>query len=74
MVNPYVEKEYYIPKYEPSRPVHSFMIWGALKERQQALEALAACPNEDGKAALENFVTGMFGDIDALLVEDREND
>jgi len=45
----------------------AFLIWTALKEREQALDAIKVCPNEDGKAALESFVTGMFGDIDTLL-------
>ncbi len=39
-----------------------FMIWAALKERDEALEALAGCPEGEGKDALVFFITGMFGD------------
>jgi geranylgeranyl pyrophosphate synthase len=42
----------------------SFLIWAALKEREQAIEAIGPCPNSEGKEALESFLTGMFGDID----------
>lgn len=51
----------------------SFLIWAALKEREQALEAISICPNEKGKEALESFITGMFGDIDLLLQEEQRN-
>lgn len=50
----------------------SFLIWAALKEREQALEAIGICPNPEGREALESFVTGMFGDIDLLLPQ-RQN-
>lgn len=45
----------------------SFLIWAALKEREQALEAIKICPNAEGKEVLESYITGMFGDIDLLL-------
>ena len=44
-----------------------FLIWAALKEREQALEAIKICPNAEGKEVLESYITGMFGDIDLLL-------
>jgi geranylgeranyl diphosphate synthase type I len=45
----------------------TFLIWAALKEREQALEAISACPDHEGIKALESFITGMFGDIDSLI-------
>jgi geranylgeranyl diphosphate synthase, type I len=39
------------------------MIWLALKEREQALEALEYCPDEEGKTALNAYITSMFGDL-----------
>jgi geranylgeranyl diphosphate synthase type I len=45
----------------------AFLIWAALQEREQALAAIRVCPNGEGVAALEAFVTGMFGDINLLL-------
>ncbi|HBL61891.1 MAG TPA: polyprenyl synthetase superfamily [Cyanobacteria bacterium UBA8803] len=45
----------------------SFLIWAALKEREQALKAINICPNTDGREVLESYITGMFGDIDLLL-------
>lgn len=45
----------------------SFLIWAALKEREQALEAIKICPNSEGREVLESYITGMFGDIDLLL-------
>ncbi len=44
-----------------------FLVWAALKEREQALEAIQAIPNREGKEAMEAYITGMFGDIDLLL-------
>ena len=44
-----------------------FLVWAALKEREQALEAISICPNSEGKEVLQSFITGMFGDIDSLL-------
>jgi geranylgeranyl diphosphate synthase type I len=44
-----------------------FMIWAALKERDEALAAIEVCPNAEGREALEFYITGMFGDIDTLL-------
>ena len=44
----------------------SFMLWAAIKEREQALEALTPCPDDEGKAALTAFVTSIFGDIDSI--------
>jgi geranylgeranyl diphosphate synthase type I len=43
-----------------------FLIWAALKQREEALAAISICPNPEGRAALEAYVTGMFGDIDTL--------
>jgi geranylgeranyl pyrophosphate synthase len=51
----------------------SFLIWAALKEREQALEAIKICPNAEGREVLESYITGMFGDID-LLLEKPEGD
>ena len=45
----------------------SFLIWAALKEREQALEALRVCPDVEGRELLECYITGMFGDIARLL-------
>jgi geranylgeranyl diphosphate synthase type I len=45
----------------------NFLLWAALKEREQALDALRACPDAEGKAVLEAYITGMFGDIDSLV-------
>ncbi|MEQ8972097.1 MAG: polyprenyl synthetase family protein [Coleofasciculus sp. C1-SOL-03] len=50
-----------------------FLIWAALKEREQALEAIKICPNAEGREVLESYITGMFGDID-LLLEKPEDD
>jgi geranylgeranyl diphosphate synthase type I len=47
----------------------AFLIWAALKEQDQALEAISICPNAEGKEVLESYITGMFGDIDSLLQE-----
>jgi len=44
----------------------NFMLWAALKERKEALEALESCPNTDGKDVLIAYVTGLFGDLDSL--------
>lgn len=44
-----------------------FMIWAALKERDQALEAIGVCPDGEGRSALEAYITGMFGDIEPLM-------
>lgn len=49
-----------------------FLIWAALKERDQALKAIRICPNAEGKEALESYITGMFGDIDLLLKQTDE--
>ena len=45
----------------------SFLLSAALKEREQALEALSICPDTEGKHALDAYITGMFGDIDSLV-------
>ncbi len=50
----------------------SFLIWTALKEREQALKAISICPDSAGREALESFITGMFGDIDSLLPKVRD--
>jgi geranylgeranyl diphosphate synthase, type I len=44
----------------------NFLLWAALKEREQALEALSACPENEGREALKAYITGMFGDLDSL--------
>jgi geranylgeranyl pyrophosphate synthase len=44
----------------------SFMLWAALKEREQALAALEPCPDDHGRAALSAIITGMFGDLETL--------
>lgn len=44
----------------------NFLLWAALKEREQALAALEICPDREGKQALYAYITGMFGDIEAL--------
>jgi geranylgeranyl diphosphate synthase type I len=46
-----------------------FLIWAALKQREEALESVKICPNAEGREALEFYMTGMFGDIEALLQE-----
>lgn len=50
-----------------------FLYWAALKERELALKALSNCPDPEGKEALESYITGMFGDIDALLVDSNDS-
>ncbi|HEY9245348.1 MAG TPA: polyprenyl synthetase family protein, partial [Candidatus Methanoperedens sp.] len=45
----------------------TFLIWAALKEREQALEAISICPDSEGREVLNSFITGMFGDLDSLL-------
>ena len=44
-----------------------FLVWTALKEREQALTALSTCPNSEGRDALASIITGLFGDVDELL-------
>jgi geranylgeranyl diphosphate synthase type I len=44
-----------------------FVIWAALKERDQALEAIGVCPDSEGRGALEAYITGMFGDVEPLM-------
>jgi geranylgeranyl pyrophosphate synthase len=41
-----------------------FLVWAALQEREQALDSLSACPDSEGREALEAYITGLFGDID----------
>ncbi|MEQ8539971.1 MAG: polyprenyl synthetase family protein [Coleofasciculus sp. D1-CHI-01] len=48
-----------------------FLIWAALKEREQALEAIKICPKAEGREVLESYITGMFGDIDLLLQQPK---
>jgi geranylgeranyl diphosphate synthase type I len=45
----------------------SFIIWAALQERDQALQAISICPDSEGRQALEAYVTGLFGDIEPLM-------
>lgn len=45
----------------------NFLLWAALKEREDALKALDVCPENEGKEALKAYITGMFGDIDTLM-------
>lgn len=45
----------------------SFLVWAALKEREQAVSALRVCPDSSGKEALTSIITGLFGDVDELL-------
>ncbi|WP_346290431.1 polyprenyl synthetase family protein [Sphaerothrix gracilis] len=49
-----------------------FMVWTALQEQQQAVEALAACPGEEGKMALVAYVTTIFRHIEAILPASNE--
>jgi geranylgeranyl diphosphate synthase type I len=44
-----------------------FLIWTALREREQAIAALSACPNPAGTEALTAFITSLFGDIDQFV-------
>jgi len=44
-----------------------FLIWAALKERELALAALTGFPNHEGVETLNDYMTGLFGDIDVLL-------
>lgn len=50
-----------------------FLIWAALQEREKALAALGDCPDTHGRMALEAYITGMFGDIDSLLLRTASN-
>ncbi len=50
------------------------MIWAALKEREQALEAIKICPNSEGREILESYLNGMFGDIDELLEQHQQQE
>lgn len=52
----------------------SFLIWAALKEREQALEAIKICPNSEGREILESYLNGMFGDIDELLEQHQQQE
>ena len=47
----------------------SFLIWAALKEREQALASLAACTGQPGRNVMEAWATGMFGDLDEVLAD-----
>lgn len=47
----------------------TFLVWAALKEREQALSALSPCPDSAGKEALTSIVTGLFGDLDEFLAK-----
>ncbi len=51
----------------------SFLVWAALKEREQALLALRACPDPQGKEALTSIITGFFGDVDEILKSVPDN-
>ena len=44
-----------------------FLIWTALKERDEALKWIEKCPNERGKDVLHSYITGIFGDINVLF-------
>jgi len=46
-----------------------FLVWAALKEREQALQAIKICPNLEGRKALTTYITAIFKDIDSLLQE-----
>lgn len=52
----------------------SFLIWAALEQREEALAEISRCPNAEGREALESYITGMFGDIDDLLLDERPSD
>jgi len=43
-----------------------FMLWAALKEREEAIDALAVCTVSSGVDALTSYITGLFGDMDIL--------
>jgi len=45
----------------------SFLLWAALKERDQALKAISMFPDSEGRQVLEAYVTGLFGDIEFLM-------
>jgi geranylgeranyl pyrophosphate synthase len=45
----------------------SYLIWAALEQRKNALDAIQVCPDDEGKNALTCFLNGVFGDIDELL-------
>src|SRR5207244_1981255 len=47
--------------------VNSLMIWAGLQERRSAIQAIAVCPDPEGREALTSLLTGMFGDIDDFL-------
>jgi geranylgeranyl diphosphate synthase type I len=44
-----------------------YLMWAALTERDHALEAIAPCPNLDGREVLESYITAMFDDVDEIL-------
>lgn len=48
-----------------------YLIWAAFQERGIALENLEKCSENQGKAILQNWVTGIFGDINDLIPEEK---
>lgn len=48
-----------------------FMVWAALREREQALKYLEPCPGEAGVAALTAYVTSIFAHIEELLPDGK---
>ena len=49
----------------------SYLMWAALKERDQALQAISLCPDSEGRQALEAYITGLFGDLEPLMPADN---
>jgi geranylgeranyl pyrophosphate synthase len=52
----------------------SYLTWVALTERDRALEALAPCPDVEGRSVLESYITGMFDDVDEILADKGTSD
>ncbi len=43
-----------------------YLVWVALQQREQALQALEPCPDEAGKTILAAHLTALFGDLERL--------
>ncbi|MFE4105185.1 polyprenyl synthetase family protein [Almyronema epifaneia] len=50
-----------------------FIVWTALQEKQQAVEALSICPGEPGVTALVAYATTIFKHIDTVLPANRDS-
>jgi geranylgeranyl diphosphate synthase type I len=50
-----------------------YLVWLALKQREQALKAIQICPDEEGRLALESRFTAMFGNIEELIEKNTKS-